>query len=420
MLLGGICVLGLGTLLITELPRQPGQEVSLISTALLVVAAAGAVIGILFALIAPLVSVDFSPLRASPVDVLAFAAGVSLTAVTLVLDQACIGLLRGGLQLWRNTLFASAKLAVLFMVSFWARHAVGTTIYATWTLGNALSLGVFVLYIASKKSRLQRSFWPQWVLLRKLGGAAIQHHLLNLTLQAPTLVLPLLVTAFLSARMNAWFYVSWMIASFVFVVPTALTTVLHATNSAQQSTLSHKARMTIGLSFVTSLLVDCVLIFDTGQVLDLFGRSYADQASWSLRILVLAAFPLIIKNHYISICRIQDRIVRAMVGMAPGGLLELAGAIIGARLGGLTGLSAGWIIAIYIEALFMCPAVYKVIWSKQSARETLSDEEYVSVEGLWMIDTFVLPAIPASRKPTPGRAVKLYQDETNERRCLTK
>src|SRR5437588_105533 len=52
-LLGTFCMLGLGTLLIRELPRQPGQEVALISNALLLVGAVGGCIGLLFALSVP-------------------------------------------------------------------------------------------------------------------------------------------------------------------------------------------------------------------------------------------------------------------------------------------------------------------------------------------------------------------------------
>src|SRR5947209_17903044 len=56
MLLGTVCILGLGTLLIRELPRRLGREVSLISAALIVVCALGGCIGILFAVIAPYTS----------------------------------------------------------------------------------------------------------------------------------------------------------------------------------------------------------------------------------------------------------------------------------------------------------------------------------------------------------------------------
>src|SRR5205807_6470482 len=41
VLLGQICVLGLATLLVVELPRQPNEAGSLISTALIVVGAVG-------------------------------------------------------------------------------------------------------------------------------------------------------------------------------------------------------------------------------------------------------------------------------------------------------------------------------------------------------------------------------------------
>src|SRR5712692_5803175 len=93
MLLGSLCMLGLGTLLITELPRQPGREGSIITTALIVVGGTGGCIGILFAILAPYASAEFLPLRASIADILIFAIGISFTAITLVLDQALIGLL---------------------------------------------------------------------------------------------------------------------------------------------------------------------------------------------------------------------------------------------------------------------------------------------------------------------------------------
>ncbi len=105
VLLGTICMLGLGTLLIRELSRQEGKAVSLISTALILVACVGGCIGLLFALVAPSISVDLLPLQVSVQNVALFSAGVSLSTVNLVLDEALIGLLRSDLKLWRNALF---------------------------------------------------------------------------------------------------------------------------------------------------------------------------------------------------------------------------------------------------------------------------------------------------------------------------
>jgi O-antigen/teichoic acid export membrane protein len=58
-LLGTIGILGLGTLLVGELPRQAGNEGPLISTALLVAGAVVGCLGIAFAIVAPLLSTDF-------------------------------------------------------------------------------------------------------------------------------------------------------------------------------------------------------------------------------------------------------------------------------------------------------------------------------------------------------------------------
>src|SRR5215471_2946543 len=72
-LLGTVCMLGMGTLLTGELPRRPGEEGPLISTALIVVGGAGACAGVVFALVAPFTSADFHVLGASVENILLFA-----------------------------------------------------------------------------------------------------------------------------------------------------------------------------------------------------------------------------------------------------------------------------------------------------------------------------------------------------------
>ncbi len=386
MLLGTFCVLGLGTLLITELPRQPERAGSLVSTALLVVGGVGLVVGSIFALIAAHCSVQFQALGDNGTDVVTFGGGVSLTAITFVLDQALIGLLRGGLQLWRNTLFAIAKLVLLFIVSAWLAQRMAVSISLTWSCANGISLASLYLFFVIKSKGFGKNCLPQWRLLHSLGKAAFQHHLLNITLAFPALALPVLVTLLLSARMNAWFYVAWMLASFVFLIPNALTTVLHAMNSAQQTTLAQKARNTIMLSCLISGLAISFLQLSAPILLAAFGGAYATQAATTLRILVVAAFALTIKNHYISICRIQDRIAQALFAIVPGGILELIAAVVGAHYDGLEGLSIGWVAAVYVEAVCMFPVVYASVWSSKASLEELFQDD-AEAEALWVLDT---------------------------------
>ena len=106
----------------------------------------------------------------------------------------------------------------------------------------------------------------------------------------------------------------------------------------------------------------------------MFGPSYAAHAAWSLRILSLESLPFIIKNHYITVSRIQRRVAHATLLTIGTGGLELGGAALGAHLGGLTGLSFGWFIAMCIEAVFMSPVVYRAARSTNAS--TYINKEY--------------------------------------------
>ncbi|GHO70617.1 hypothetical protein KSC_095090 [Ktedonobacter sp. SOSP1-52] len=407
MLISSFCMMGLGTLLITEIPRNKGNEGPLISTALLLVGGIGFVAGIIFALLAPFISPALRPIGAGIQNIVLFGASISITVITIVIDQAVIGLLQGGLQFWRNTIFSIVKLIALYLLAIWLNDKIGMSIYATWTLGNIISL-IPLIFLAVWKNRTRLgSLLPRWYVLRKLGGAAIQHHILNLILQAPTQVLPVLVTVLLSPAMNAWFYVSSMLANFVFSIAASLTTVLHATNAAQTTTLSQKTRLTVGISALTGIVTSGVLVLAANLVLSFFGHSYAANAAWPLRILALAAFPLIIKNHHIAIRRIKDEITNSMLPIILGSILELILATLGAclggsslshgwlvalsahlvgwpglslrwamalgaHLGGLTGLSLGWVAALSVEAIFMAPLVFKTIRGTDTVANTIS------------------------------------------------
>ncbi len=371
MLLGTLGILGLNTLLVGELSRQPGSELSLISAALVLVGGVAGCLGILFALTAHFLTSDFQLLGASVVNVVLFAAGVSLTAITLVLDQALMGLLRGQQQFWRNTVFAAIKLIALLLCGLYLQHTTGLTIYTTWTTGNILSLAVLAWFALRKNRETRNSYRPQWQLLHKLGFTAIKHHALNLTLLAPAQILPIIVTIMLTATANAWFYVSLSITNLIGMLPIALTTVLYAESSARPDRLTYKMRVTLPLSFLLCGLAISLLWLLGEQLLSLFGTSYAEGALLSLRILSFEALPVTIRLHYVTIFRIQGQIGRATLPFIAIGIFQLVGAVIGAHLAGLAGLSFGWLITDCIGALFLLPPVYRIIFPPAKPVEKL-------------------------------------------------
>lgn len=364
-LLGTVGVMGTGTLLIGELARDPRRLASYLTIGIVATSTVASVLAIAFVFVAPLLAPDLAALSGDLVTLLIFMLGVSLTAIGLVLDQALIGLMRGDLQFFRNVLFGALKLVVLAGVAVYPFNS-GLVIFATWVTGLLLS---FVGLIAALviRGRAISDFLPkwEWSLVRQLGPAALGHHALNLALQLPVSILPLVVTAVLSLEANAYFFAAWMIAGLTFVGARALTTVLYASGARAPDEFASKIQLTLALSGLMGVVTIAGLSAFADPLLRLAGESYAEEASFTLRILGLALIPLAIKNHYIAVRRVEGRIVSSAGYIGLAGIFELVMAAIGASVGQLPGLAVAWVLAVTFEALLMTPIVIRAASRKR-------------------------------------------------------
>lgn len=366
MLLGYLATVGLGTLLMGELPRLERGHRGLLNAALLISGVVGAVLGLVFAYLAPFLSADLEPLSNSPIAALVFALGVGLTGLTAVLDQALIGLLLGNLQLARNVVFSAVKLVVLVAVGFLLADAGGDWIYGTWALGIAVSLFVLTrFYLRRGEDRLR----PRFAQLNAMRFDAATHHIYNLAIRAPDLVLPLIVVTMLSAEANANFYIAWMIASFGFMVPVSLSSVLFAVGSGDAERLSDRYRLSVGLSAGAGVAINLVLLFAGGPILSLFGASYEQEALVPLHILALGVFPETIKAHFLSISRVERRIPQTIPLVIGGTILEMAGAIGAGLTGSLSLVALGWLLAVCVEAVVMSRDVFRFLRPRRPGSE---------------------------------------------------
>ena len=363
LLIGTLSASGLATTLIKELPGHPRQTGPLIFASALLAGALAGALGLGLAAVAPLFSEALRPLAANWGTALLFAAGVSLTAITLLVDQAVLGILREQLQVIRNTVFAATKLIALVGLGVWALGGAQASalalygIYVTWLAGNVISLVVVLLIVHGRPSA---AWWhrPNWPLLWSLGPSVIANHVLNMAMLASSLLLPVVVAWLLSTRANAYFYTSWMLAGFVWTVPVMLTTSLYAVSATDPQGLAQKVRFTLSLAFLVVIVANMIMFVGAGPILSVFGASYSAHGAWSLRIFGLAVLPFVIKGHYLAILRIRGTVRRGVPLMIVSGILEVGGATVGAVLGGLLGLSIAWAIAVYIQAIFMAPVVY--------------------------------------------------------------
>jgi O-antigen/teichoic acid export membrane protein len=356
-LLGFLATFGLGTVLMGELPQRKVGGRSLINAALASVFVIGAVFGALFTIFAPLVSDAFEPVAANAATIGIFILGVGLTALVFVLDEALIGLLRGGLQLSRNTVFAFVKLVALIPPMVLVSEAGPGWIYGAWVVGIAIS---FVVLVRFFRERIEADpLRPNFTLLRGMRGSAMSHFAFNVALEAANLSLPILIVGLISPRANASFYVAWMIASHLVVVPGSLGTVLYPIGSEDRAGMSRGLRLTVVVSFVVGLLANLVLLPLAGPILGIFGSGYADMGTTPLHIMALAVFPLTIKAVFVAVHRVERTLRVGLPVVWGGAILELGAAIVGAEVDGLVGVAIAWLAAAIIQAIVMAPSVLR-------------------------------------------------------------
>jgi O-antigen/teichoic acid export membrane protein len=352
------CVLGLSTFVISELAIDKARARSLMLTTATGVGALTVVVSVGVGVILQFSSSAISEGVAGFVGILVFVLLAALSTVLLVLDDACIGLLRGDLQLRRNAVFAVSKLALLpILIALWASQT-GVELVVAWTAGLAISTLVLIFELGKlTKGQSSRLDFRNLFDKRRL---MFRHHWLNLSIQSPRLIFPVLVALIVSPRANAAFTATLLVVGIVQTIPNLLSTVLFALAPGDDVALRREVRKTMRISLVLSLAsAPCFFIF-ADLILRLFGRNYAT-ASIAMGFLGLSTYPYAIKSHYVAIARVQGRMQKAVFLTLGGAALEMALAAIGGVLHGLTGVAVGILVALSLEALAYSPTVFGVL-----------------------------------------------------------
>ncbi len=359
--LGSIAMGGAGTLLLRELPRNRGAERPLVSTAAGATAAVGLVLGIVYALVAPMVNPELAVLATSPLAVALFVSGVLLTILTSIADDALLAMLRARVRLVRNTIFAASKLVFLVPAALFLGAMSQRAIYGTWVAGLALSTAVVaVLY--------RRVIRPQvrLGLIRVYARPALLHFALSMAIAFPALAIPVIVSLLGSPVQAARFYVAWVFASVAFYPAVALAQSLFALGGRSPEAVWRYARTTMALSFGagTAAIIGALLL--GGPVLGLFGPTYHEAAT-TLPVLAAVAIPQTVKDHYQTLSRLRGGFGRAVIICVLGGIAEIVAAALGFITGGVAGLAGAWLAALVVEGAIMVPLTVRVARATSAA-----------------------------------------------------
>jgi O-antigen/teichoic acid export membrane protein len=361
MLLGTLGMFGLDTMLIGEIPRG-GNRGGLIMASCVAAFVVSLVLGLGFALVSLAFGTHFVEINGTVGRIAVFSFGAAITGATVVFDAGTIGLMRGGLQLSRNVAVSIAKMACLPAAAYVLHDQFGVGILLAWVGGTVISL--LPVAITIKRSGDRILYRPDWGKLWHLRKVALAHNWLNLAINIPIKLIPVLVVIVVTPSSNGAYYIATMISGFLYMIPTSLSMVLFAIASAAPEKIAEKLRFVVRMSFVIGIPGGLAMGLCAHFILSAFGSTYAALATGPLWILIIGYVPNLFNTTYIAVARAKGRFNQAAVFLTGFAAFRMAALVVGGKIGGLYGLSYAMLAVTVIQALITTPSVLRTAFGR--------------------------------------------------------
>jgi O-antigen/teichoic acid export membrane protein len=358
--LGAIGALGIPLLLVAELDSLPAAARRVtFSTGMYIACLAVLLLSLGTLALSPVLGGSLRIIGADSAAAALFVIGSVATMATLTFDNAAIALHRGSAQLWRGSLTAVLKLAVVGVLVLVGIRTASGLLFA-WALTLAVSLACIPMLRLEPASAGEGNLSHRVALARRYGALSLKHHVLNLSINSVFYIVGLIAALLILPRQLAYFSTALLLESTAMVIPYLLALSLFAEISGDTRLLHHHVRRTLPLGL--ALCAGIVVVAEVGAPLALriFGPAYVMNGTTALRLLVLVGFGYVIKDHYVAIRRAQGRLGQAVKVMAAGTAAEAAGAALGGIYWGMTGLCIGWAVAASVEGVVLLPPVIEV------------------------------------------------------------
>ena len=360
LFLGAIGALGIPLLLLAELGSLPAaiRRVTF-STGMYISCLAALILSLGILALSPFLGGSLGIIGAHWTTAALFVIGSVATMATLTFDNAAIGLHRGSAQLWRGSLAAALKPAVVVVLVLVGTRTAPGLLFA-WALTMVVSLACLPMLRLEPTPAGEGTLSRRVALARRYGVLSLKHHVLNLSINSVFYLVGLIAALLIPPRQLAYFSIAFLLESTAMVIPYLLALALFAETSGDQSLLHRHVRRTLPLGLALCGGIVVVAEVAAPLALRIFGPAYVMNGTTALRLLVLVGFGYVIKDHYVAIRRAQGRLGHAAKRMAAGTCAEAAGAALGGILWGMTGLCIGWVVATSCEAVVLLPAVIRV------------------------------------------------------------
>ncbi len=359
--LAAVGVLGIPILLLAELSSLEGStRRAMFTTGLAIACFVVLILSIVAMALSPFLGKSLADIGQDPVTAGLFVVGTVATVATITFDNAAIGLHLGSAQLTRGTVGGLLKPVCVGLLVF-AGVKTSAGLLLAWASALAASVVVcFPMLRLRSTHGGEGTLRNRIALTRRYGLLSFNHHILNLSINSISYIVPLIAALLIAPQQVAYFTAAFLLSASVLIIPYLLALALFAEKAGDQELLHRHVRRTLPLGLALCGAIVVVVQLVAPIALRIFGPAYSENGATALRLLILVGPSYVVKDHYVAIRRAQGRLANASRIMALGTSAEAVGAAVGGVLWGMIGLCVGWAIAATCEALVLLPAVMKV------------------------------------------------------------
>lgn len=351
-----LALLGLNSTLVRYLPTAPDAD-SLISAGLMLVAACGAVIGLLYVLATPIIAPRLDFIEHHALFAIGFVVLTAAASVNLLTDSVFVASRRAGLcALTDGAIGGTCKIVSAVALAGAGAYGVFAASTGAFAASALVSIALIVIVLRCRPA-LRNPFATLMPLLR-FSAANYVANILNLL---PVLVVPLIVLDRLGARDAAYYFVAFQIATLLYSAAYAVGQAFLAEGSyagTNRRELFKRSRRILVALYLPAVIV---VILAARWVMLVFGAKYSQFGTSSLILLAVAAIPIAACNWSWTVLRLSGRLTAIVASSVVYTVAICALAWILAP-GGLAFLSAAWPIGALAAALVasltvaLCPA----------------------------------------------------------------
>jgi O-antigen/teichoic acid export membrane protein len=191
---------------------------------------------------------------------------------------------------------------------------------------------------------------------RALAGILLRtglpNHALTLVERSPNLLLPAIVTEVLSPELNAYWYIAWMMAWAVLVIPVSVGLTLFAQVAKDPAAVASGVRKAGQTGAALGIVSAAGAALIGPLVLGLLGREYADNGTTPVRVLVLGVLPVLAIQMYYAVCRSRSRVREAVAAGAVTAVASIVATALAAQTSGLAGMAWAWVAVQAVSAVW--------------------------------------------------------------------